>query len=195
MKKTSATFSGTGKAGPFNEPGGLTILGDTLYVADTNHHEIRTVDLKTKAVGSLQLSNLEKLKPASMGEEFRGRLVELPSQKIKQGPATVTVNVRLPRGYKFTEGAPFTIDWKAGDEKVLHFKKSKEAKKVSFPYPIEVTASPGASDLAIDTTVYYCTEQSSRCFFDPIRIKTRLEVTSDASASASLETEVQIPKG
>ena len=48
---------GTGKADPgeataekigFYEPGGLSIAGDTLYVADTNHHRIVAVDIKTK---------------------------------------------------------------------------------------------------------------------------------------------------
>jgi thiol-disulfide isomerase/thioredoxin len=31
------------------EPGGLDVQGDTLYIADTNHHRILTVNLKSKA--------------------------------------------------------------------------------------------------------------------------------------------------
>ncbi|HET6248655.1 MAG TPA: thioredoxin-like domain-containing protein [Tepidisphaeraceae bacterium] len=49
------TFLGNGKkdAGTpdaigFYEPGGLSIAGNTLYVADTNHHRLIAVDLKTK---------------------------------------------------------------------------------------------------------------------------------------------------
>jgi sugar lactone lactonase YvrE len=41
----TATPDGVG----FYEPGGLSIAGDTLYVADTNHHRIVAVDLKTKS--------------------------------------------------------------------------------------------------------------------------------------------------
>ena len=49
------TLLGTGKAelgteehiGLF-EPGGLDVAGDTLYIADTNHHRILAVDLATK---------------------------------------------------------------------------------------------------------------------------------------------------
>jgi sugar lactone lactonase YvrE/peroxiredoxin len=33
----------------FYEPGGLSVAGDMLYVADTNHHRIVAVNLKTKA--------------------------------------------------------------------------------------------------------------------------------------------------
>jgi len=43
----------------FNEPAGLSVLGDTLYVADTNAHRIRTVDLKTKAVKTLELKGVD----------------------------------------------------------------------------------------------------------------------------------------
>src|SRR5262249_34930181 len=43
-------------AGPlFSEPGGLSFAGDKLYVADTNAHRIRVVDIKKKTVATLQL--------------------------------------------------------------------------------------------------------------------------------------------
>jgi sugar lactone lactonase YvrE len=49
------TFAGNGKKDPgtedaigFYEPGGLSVAGDILYVADTNHHRILAIDLKTK---------------------------------------------------------------------------------------------------------------------------------------------------
>ena len=55
VARSVKSFAGTGKPGQsdgakpsFYEPGGLTIAGDKLYVADTNNHAIRVVDLKTK---------------------------------------------------------------------------------------------------------------------------------------------------
>jgi len=47
------------KAKMFNEPGGLSFAGDKLYVADTNNHRIRVVDMKTKAVSNLELQGVE----------------------------------------------------------------------------------------------------------------------------------------
>ena len=32
----------------FNEPGGLSIAGDKMYIADTNNHRIQIVDMKTQ---------------------------------------------------------------------------------------------------------------------------------------------------
>lgn len=57
-------FAGSGKAGyldgnladsQFNEPNGLACLRDFLYVADTNNHVIRTIDLKNGTVATFQL--------------------------------------------------------------------------------------------------------------------------------------------
>ena len=61
------TLAGTGvsglKDGPaaraqFAEPGGLSIADGVLYVADTNNHVIRKIDLATSDVRTLQLPSL-----------------------------------------------------------------------------------------------------------------------------------------
>ncbi len=43
----------------FNEPGGVSIAGDKLYIADTNNHRIRVVDMTTKALTTLQLQGVD----------------------------------------------------------------------------------------------------------------------------------------
>src|SRR4029077_1083975 len=60
------SFAGTGKPGQsdgvrpsFYEPGGLAVAGDKLYVADTNNHAIRVVDLKTKETRTLPIKGLQ----------------------------------------------------------------------------------------------------------------------------------------
>lgn len=47
------------KAKMFNEPAGLSIAGDKMYVADTNNHRIRVVDMNTKEVTTLNLEGVE----------------------------------------------------------------------------------------------------------------------------------------
>ncbi len=56
------TFLGTGKPGPgtadaisFYEPGGISVSGNTLYIADTNNHRIIAVDIPSKKVQVLQV--------------------------------------------------------------------------------------------------------------------------------------------
>ena len=61
------TFAGTGKPGhvdgpaksaQFFEPGGLSVAGTTLYIADTNNHSIRTIDLATREASTLEIEGL-----------------------------------------------------------------------------------------------------------------------------------------
>lgn len=73
--KQCSTLAGTGEAGDilgpefnksrFNEPGGLCVgdNGKLLYVADTNNHQIKVLDLSSKTVSLVRpvcvCSNLE----------------------------------------------------------------------------------------------------------------------------------------
>ena len=47
---------GVGPAAAFHEPGGLSYAAGRLYVADTNNHAIRVIDMATKEVRTLDLT-------------------------------------------------------------------------------------------------------------------------------------------
>ena len=64
LARSSATFAGSGEAGlldgpgvvaRFHEAGGVSAAGGKLYVADTNNHAIRVVELATRKVSTLAL--------------------------------------------------------------------------------------------------------------------------------------------
>ena len=65
----TATLAGTGKAGSdddppsFDEPAGLSAAAGKLFVADTNNHLIRVIDLATKKVSTLPISGLKPPQP------------------------------------------------------------------------------------------------------------------------------------
>lgn len=66
--KETRTFLGTSTAGwrdgpepLFAEPSGLSATGDKLYIADTNNHVIRIVDVQTKVVSTLMLADQQGL--------------------------------------------------------------------------------------------------------------------------------------
>ncbi len=50
---------GVGTMAAFWEPGGLSVAGGKLYVADTNNHAIRVVNLGTRVVSTLEIKELE----------------------------------------------------------------------------------------------------------------------------------------
>lgn len=55
---TSGLTDGSGTDAQFWEPSGLSFAGDRLYIADTNNHAIRCMDLDAYAVTTLPLTGL-----------------------------------------------------------------------------------------------------------------------------------------
>ena len=67
VPRSAETLLGTGNAGcvdggpneaSFSEPGGLSIAGGKLYIADTNNHQVRVADMETWEVRTLELKGL-----------------------------------------------------------------------------------------------------------------------------------------
>ena len=77
---------GQGAAASFDEPGGISTAGDKLYIADTNNNAIRVIDLASRNVMTLQLSNLAV---AASGQKGRVLKMSLPPQTIN--PSTTTL--------------------------------------------------------------------------------------------------------
>ena len=68
VPRSAETLLGTGTAGhvdggpteaAFSEPGGLSFANGNLYIADTNNHQVRVVDIETWQVGTLEVKGLE----------------------------------------------------------------------------------------------------------------------------------------
>ena len=54
-KGSPGCTGGKFKDAQFSEPSGLSPAGDTVYVADTNNHLIRTLDLATETVADVSV--------------------------------------------------------------------------------------------------------------------------------------------
>jgi len=83
----------------FNGPGGVSYMNNRVFIADTNNHCIRILDLENKRVGTLSLNgNIETFLAEQPGiEDFKG-----PTQKIRKTFSNdvqdVTLSLKLPRG-------------------------------------------------------------------------------------------------
>jgi len=198
-KRESKTFAGTGERGlrdgdrkqaRFSEPGGITATSKELYVADTNNHLIRRLDLATQQVSTLELKGLEKL-TAHAVRKFRGRVVEAPKQTIAPGAGAISVSFALPAGFKFNQGAPFYIAYKTDDEKAVRITAPETARNFTepkFPLEIPVEAVRGEGTATIDAVIYFCNDQAQKlCLVDSVRIQLRLEVKDGAPHRAQVE--------
>ncbi len=186
--RTSATFLGTGKAGmddgeaaTFDEPGGLSVAGGKLYIADTNNHLIRVADLRTRRVQTLVLRRVEKLR-ASARTASAATPVTLPAQIIGAGEGKITVSVTLPAGYKINAVAPNTVTIRSDARDIVALAGAAETtfSQPTFPIEIPLVARPGTTDIRADFVLYYCeNDKDNLCYFREATLRVPVEVRRD----------------
>src|SRR5262245_42598852 len=116
-RRSVNAFAGSGKPGQadgsspsFYEPGGLAVTKDKLYVADTNNHAIRVVDLKTKETKTLPIKGLQP--PAANQTAANDEVapnaeeIKLTAQNVRAGDSALVINLDLPAGYHLNPAAP-----------------------------------------------------------------------------------------
>jgi DNA-binding beta-propeller fold protein YncE len=197
------TFLGTGKPGQsdgaspsFYEPGGLSLANGNLYVADTNNHAIRVVDLKTKRVSTLRLSGLTP--PAKNMEALETAVgpnaeeIKVAAQKVRAGAnGALEIDVKLPDGYHLNPLAPqrykVSVDGKSltVDEKFAA--RSSKDLKLPLRVPLNATGA-GQATVRAQVTLFYCREDNTgTCRIKTLVWQAPVEVTSDASAPTDVK--------
>ena len=206
IRKTSESLAGNGNHGSqdgaageaeFFEPSGLTILDDHLYVADTNNHAIRILDLASGQVSTLKLRGLQK-SPGQNRGEFKGRIIEAPEKKVKQGRVVLSVSFILPSGYKFVDNGPFHLEWKSEESAILKFSGSSnqlDTNRLAFPFEIPIQASPGRETVVLEAVIYYCNKKSKVCLFENLRIRIPIEVGTEGLSRVALKIPVEPKAG
>ncbi|XP_073412734.1 NHL repeat-containing protein 2 isoform X2 [Dendrobates tinctorius] len=211
--KSCVTLAGTGQAGnapgpsfmeaSFSEPGGLCAAPDgrLLYVADTNNHQIKVLDMQTKMVSVLPVLSSEVGDVTDSALPIRIKSPKLPKStpNVQLEPLPVSpgqtlqlvLNLQLPAGAKLTEGAPsfwflFTEghhDWLLAGQKTYG-----EMGTLTTPVPMEVTLPlqfPCADpELRVGVCVYYCT-QDTVCMMKSVSFSQPLHVTPGEKSSAA----------
>ncbi|KAM8924099.1 NHL repeat-containing protein 2 isoform 2-T2 [Pelodytes ibericus] len=210
--KSCATLAGTGAAGnvagvdfaqaTFNEPGGLCVAGGghLLYVADTNNHQIKVLDLETNTITVLAILN-ESVDAVDSALPVKFHLPKLPrsAPRINLSPVTVSpsttltyiLTLKLPAGSKLTEGAPsFWFLSTEGHEELLKGQKTHgEIGSLSRPSEIGVsiplTCALAEAVLHISACLYYCSTDSSACMMKAISFTQPLLITPGPTSSPS----------
>ncbi len=185
--QTLKSFVGTGEPGlrdgekaKFDEPGGLSVANGNLYVADTNNHVIRVVDIRTGRVSTLNIAGMEKLAERGKARPT-AETVELPEQVVAPGEATLTVRLELPSGFKLNPLAPSALKLTSAA------KQSPEGAEQSFKHPqfpitVPVNVAPGQASVQAEFVIYYCeTQKESLCYFKDVAVKLRIRVDPRSS--------------
>ena len=196
---------GTGKPGQadgvspsFYEPGGLALANGKLYVADTNNHAIRVVDLKTERASTLRLNGLnppaENVTTSDASAAPNAEEIKTPAQQLRTGAnAVLEINVDLPEGYHLNPVAPQRYKISVDDGKTITVDEklaSRSAKDLKLPLRIPLNVvSAGSTNLRAQTTLFYCREDNT----GTCRIKTLVwQIPIEVTANSNAPNEVKV---
>ncbi|XP_078499986.1 NHL repeat-containing protein 2 [Lissotriton helveticus] len=209
--KSCTVLAGTGTAdnvvssftqSTFNEPGGLCVgdNGGVLYVADTNNHQIKVLDLETKTVSVLPILKPEAFDVVDDPMLSRRQQVKAPklptsAPSVPLAPLTVSpgqtlqysLQLTLPAGAELTAGAPsFWVLSAEGDEWLLGGQNTTgEITSLSVPLVLSLaiphTCPPSAVKLSIGACLYYCIHDSNICLMKAVSFLQPLQVSDTAT--------------
>lgn len=209
LDTTCRTFAGTGKPGyvdgkepQFYEPGGLSIANNKLYVADTNNHAIRVIDMKTKEVNTLQIKGLTPEVSVNIPQPESlpfAKSLELSQKTLKaETDIQITLDINLAGGYHFNPHAPLIYRIEAG--KGISINQDKREVVLEKPVlPIKILLKTGAeqqnTEVKVSAAFYYCREDNQgACYIDAViwRLPVRIEKNGGDTA-ATLDYKVELP--
>lgn len=189
------TWFGTGKPGTeldplqLAEPAGLTIAGDTLFIADTNNHRLVAINLQTKAAREFVIEGLTPPKPVSAAGDdvaaIREVAVDAQQRTVETG-VEFTVNFNLPEGFKLNKLLPVrykvTVD---GDGPLIPAEALNSRQEASSEdgatakFVVPVAQKAGAATLLVTVTYGYCREGTGGlCKVDSVRFRVPLELVA-----------------
>ena len=164
------TLAGNGKPGDINgpleqaklnEPEGVLILNDYLYITDTNNHKLKVIDLNINEIEEFKIFGTEKL---ILNNKFPIQTIALNPIEICPGETSVYFDIKLPKGFIRNKNAPSSIIRKdVNPERVLYIDESNRV----------VIKLNDLSDTKInlELKVYYCLDSSyDVCFIHNKRI-------------------------
>lgn len=200
-KRTVLTVSGEGAAGAsddpprFDEPGGISAAAGKLFVADTNNHAIRTIDLdQGNRVATLAINGLEPPRQRQPSDEGSSAFADALTVNVKRarvqpksGLIRLAVRLKLPDGYKINPDAPMKYRVMAASEQgpvdraaigeLVNVEQPSATPRIDVP----VTATTGTDSLKVSLVYFYC-QQTDRgiCKQGAVTWTVPLEISPEA---------------
>jgi DNA-binding beta-propeller fold protein YncE len=188
----------------FDEPGGLDYADGRLYVADTNNHTIRVIDLETQAVSTVMFPNAEVLALADEvlilgGNSAEGLTIRLDPQSLATGDGEIVLHLTLPEDYKINTliDSTLTLGSDTGTVMVSQEPEANALTRVVTETEVHIPATfaPGEGSLSADLTLYYCREDNEGlCFIDNSLIEAPVVVGDSGEGSLVINRDIQLPE-
>lgn len=180
----------------FDEPGGLSYADGVLYVADTNNHVIRTIDLEAEIVDTIEFKNREALiiddsRLTLLGGNTGDKSIIMAGiHQVAAGEGLLTLRFKLPEDFKINPLIDSQVNLTWG-EPIQQTSATVTGDNVSIPLEL----SEDNTFVMAEVTLYYCREgEEALCFIEVYNYFVTLEVAAEYDAAdISLEREVAPP--
>jgi thiol-disulfide isomerase/thioredoxin len=185
----------------FDEPGGLSYADGRLYVADTNNHAVRVIDLAGGQVNTLTFPNPEQLQIGERttvigGNQAQSAETMLAAQTVAPGSGELVLTLTLPDGYKINDAAPSQVEWSSETEAVALAEDDRavEVETTEVRVPVALMAGETTVHAALD--LYYCEANAETlCFIERVALAVPVTVADGAAAAViTLEHTVNPPQ-
>ena len=179
----------------FNEPGGISLATGRLFVADTNNHAVRIIDLATRSTHTLVLKGIERFTPKADQEAYQGTRIMMPEARIAPGEGILRLNIELPEGYKVNQQAPSTLEWTVnGAVATLPNSADRSLAGLSFPIDIPVIFQQNTGAISAAITLIYCKAIApDLCLIEEVQITAPLVISVDGGHVLELRHRVTLP--
>jgi thiol-disulfide isomerase/thioredoxin len=187
---------GTFATAKFYEPGGLALSGDKLFVADTNNHAIRILDLKARIVSTLGLKDVPKPLPAEPARPMKNIGDDtITLATVTVAPSTrgeLVLNAKLPPDHKLSPDTPQSFFARTEGSGIKLSAQSVPASKFTLPLRVPFqSGTSGKGAVVVSSTVYYCTEKGGFCKTRSLRFRAPFEVAAGGSRMVTLPAQLK----
>ena len=184
ITREAKTYAGTGFTGTregnvesaqFNEPSGLTIMNGKIFITDTNNNLLRVIDMTSKEVKTVRITNPNKLMVGVKSNKNRkAETITLNAVELKQGEVKIKFNFTLPEGFKINPEAMPQVAVEGSAETI---ETEVTTKSPVFEVPVKLTSSGGR--LQVEVLIYYCeTENQGICKFKDLYFEIPVNISA-----------------
>jgi hypothetical protein len=179
------------------EPGGLDAAGGMLFVADTNNHSVRVIDLSSGTTHTLVLKGIEKFSSSSTnGDASSEEVIRLGKQQVRMGQGSIKLEIVLPQGFKLNPIAPSSITWETqGGALRLPEDADGSLSEAELPKSLSVQFQEGSGQLHADLNIYYCEDdRESLCLIEMVQMVVPFEVLPEGTTELTLLHTIAPPR-
>lgn len=210
FKRSVKTFLGTGARGQIDgrratlyEPGGISLAGERLFIADTNNHAVRVADLNTREISTLKIEGLKPPVEIETGSVSPNKLeIDLSEQKISANSKnSIVFDIKLPKDFHLNPDAPqrYEISFENGENPPVQGATNfsiENARSRFTKLPLEVffqtgapaPAASAAAKIRAKLTIFYCREDNTGvCLIKSVIWNVPVKITSDEKAASRIK--------